>query len=316
MDSSDALFDTLRLMCKARPMEEQLKLLWLKRQDSICDAEAKCEYYYNAGKHDDTQVRATYRPKGRLGEDQLSVEFSLPKLTLGNNYETIPDFAAAIGIADLKLSQVPALPPLPSIAEMTVSRLDVCYNYFVGPLLPDYLAAFAVLDYPHRDKVKINGETVEFRAKSVKCKFYDKFSECHEEGARGLLRHETTLHRASAVKAALHKRRGTIRLKDITPDISKAILEEDLRRLGILGQPLGNFDSAELALLAAYGPSRASRLLHVLDKYQRCGRAGLVTSLGHTRNFINRSLLDIRRAGVPLALAKSQHPLPPLEVDL
>lgn len=316
MNSSVALIDTLGLMGKAKPTSEQLKLLWLKREDSICDADPKLEYYYNAGKQDEIQVRATYRPKGRLCEDQFSVEFSLLKLTLGNNYETTHDFAAAIEIVDAKFAQVRAFPPLRSIADMIVSRMDPCYNYLVGPLLPDYIAAIGMLDYPHRDTVRVNAETVEFRAKSVKCKFYDKFSECHEEGARGLLRHEITLHRASAVKAALGKRRGTVHLKDITPEICKHMLEEDLRRLGLLDQPLGNFDAAELALVAAYSPSRASRLLYILDKYRRSGRAGLVSSLGHTRNFINRSLLDIRKAGVPLALTESEHPLPPLEVEL
>jgi len=199
---------------------------------------------------------------------------------------------------------------------MTVSRLDVCYNHFGGFPLPDYLAALAVLDYPHRDKAKINAETVEFRAKSAKCKFYDKFSECQDEQALGLLRQETTLHRSSSVKAALHRRRGTIRLQDVTRERCKAILDEDLQRLGILGETLGTFDITLAALTSSYGPARASRLLGVLGLYQQLGRSGLVSVLGQTRNFINRSLLDIRKAGVPLALSKSQHPLPPLEVEL
>jgi hypothetical protein len=310
------MIDTVRLICKARPTTEQLTLLWLKREDSICDALSKCDYYYNPDKKEEVQVRATYRPKGRVSEDQFSLEFSLPKLTFGNNHDMILDLATAIEIADLKIAQVPAFPPLPSLAEMTVSRLDVCYNHFVGPLLPDYLAALAVLDYPHRDKAKINAETVEYRAKSAKCKFYDKFSECQEEEALGLLRQETTLHRAHAVRSALHRRRGTIRLQDITRERCKAILEEDLVRLGIFGETLGTFDIALAALTSSYGPARASRLLGVLGLYQQLGRSGLVSVLGQTRNFVNRSLLDIRKAGVPLALTKSQHPLPPLEVDL
>ncbi|MEI6502868.1 MAG: hypothetical protein WCP21_17800 [Armatimonadota bacterium] len=286
------MLDTVRLICRATPTREQLQTYWRRREETQAAEAAKCEYYYNPKKDDPVQVRGTYRPITREGlralktskqlsaerqktlEDQFTLEFSLPKLVFGNNHQMIFDLTAAIEIADLKIAQVPAFAPLPSIADMVVSRLDVCYNYFVGPLLPDYITALAVPDYPHRDKVKINAETVEFRAKSVKCKFYDKFSECQEEEARGILRQETTLHRASAVKAALRKRRGTIHLKDITPDICKAILEQYLRRLGILGQPLGNFDAAELTLVAAYGPSRASRLLHILDKYQRSGRLG------------------------------------------
>ena len=156
---------------------------------------------------------------------------------------------------------------------------------------------------------------MEFRAKSVKCKFYDKFSECGDKAAVGLLRHEATLHRTNAVRAALH-RRGTIYLTDITREDCRAILETDQRRLGILGQSLGTFDIALAALNSTYRPARASRLWGVLNLYQQHGRSGLVSALGQTRNFVNRSLLDIRKAGVPLALTSSQYSLPPLEVDL
>jgi len=308
--------DTVRLICRARPTDEQLRLYWLRREDTVCDAQAKCDYYYNPDKQAAVQVRATYRAKGKLSIDQFSLEFSVPKLVLANNHQMIMDLPGAIEVSDAKIAQVPAFPPLPSLAEMIVSRLDVCFNYFVGPLLPDYILAIGVLDYPHRDKARINAETVEFRAKSAKCKFYDKFSECQEQEASGLLRHETTLHRASAVRAALHRRRGTIRLQDITRERCKAILDEDLQRLGILGQPIGTFDIALAALTSTYGPARASRLVGVLRLYQQLGRSGLVTVLGQTRNFINRSLLDIRKAGVQLALTDSEYPLPPLEVDL
>jgi len=95
------VLDTLRLICKARPTKEQLTLLWLRREDTICDAQAKCDYYYNPDKKDEVQVRATYRPKGRVSEDQFSLEFSPPKLVFGNNHEMILNLAPALSVTDL-----------------------------------------------------------------------------------------------------------------------------------------------------------------------------------------------------------------------
>jgi hypothetical protein len=315
MNSSVVLIDTVRLICKARPADAQLSLLWRKREETLCEAQSKCEYYYHPGKEAPVNIIATYRPKSRQGEDQFSMEFSWSKLLLGNNHQMIPDMPWAIEATDRLFAQAPGFPILPSIADMLLSRLDVCYNYFVGPLLPDYIAALSVLDYPHRNTRRINSQTVDFGNKSVNCKFYDKYEECGHEDAIGLLRHEATLQRSSTIRAALHLT-GPIGLLDITPERCKGLLETDHTRLGILGRPFGSFNTALQALMDAYGPARATRLFGMLTLYQQYDRSEIAAKLGQSRNFVNRSLLDIRRAGIPLALTKSEYPLPPLEVEL
>jgi hypothetical protein len=315
MNTSVVLIDTLKLICRARPTENQLTLFWRKREDTLCGATAKCEYYCNSDKDDPVQIRATYRPKSFQGDDQFSVEFSWPKLLLGNNHQMIPDMALGIEATNLILAQLPAFPTLPSIADMLVSRLDVCYNHFVGPLVPDYIAAFSILDYPHRNTRRTNAETVDFGNKSATCKWYDKYAECLHEAAFGLLRHEATLHGARTVRAALHLRRQ-VHLPDVTPERCKQVLDTDMARLGILGRPFGNFNTAFQALTGMYGPARATRLLGILTLYQNYDRSEIAAKLGQSRNFVSRSLLDIRKAGVSLALTSSDHPLPPLQVEL
>lgn len=325
--------DTARLICKARPTGQQLKEHWQRRESTKPGVGTTREYFYNPPRGEEVQIRATYRPENRMPrrrngrskkaleqeraalEDQFVIEFSLPKLVFGNNCEMIRDLRAAIELADEKLAQVPAFPVLPSLQEWTVSRVDVCYNYFVGPLVSDYVTALSVLEYPRRDTVRVNAETVEYRAQSVKTKFYDKLAEARLPEAEGLLRHETTFHRAAAIKAAIH-RQGTLYLSDITPEHCRAILEADLSRLGILGLSLGNFNTALAALTAEYGPARATRLFGIIALFQQYTRAEIAVKLGQTRNFVNRCLLDIRKAGVSLTLPQSDYPLPPLEVDL
>lgn len=307
------MIDTVRLTTTARPTDEQFRWYWRKREDTPAGKTSHLEYFFNS---QTVPIRATYRRESLQGADQLLLEMSLPNVCFGSNWQMIIDIPAAVAEAD-KLIQAlhKVLPPLPSIGEMPLSRLDVCYNYHVDELLPYYVQALSKLDYPHRTTVRFNAETVEFRAKATKSKFYDKHAESKGEAPLGLLRHEITFHRAREIKKALGYEHP-VTLNHLSIDLLKYLLERDLERLGIREKPFATFNGAAGRLLYEFGPNRGGYRYTVLSLYQQLERHQLCTELNLNRNTLNRLLSEIRKTGISLALSEAQEPLPPLEVLL
>jgi hypothetical protein len=307
------MIDTVRLTTTAKQDDEQLHWHWQERQDKRPRRDTYKTYFYNPD--DGVPVRATYRPESRQGRDQFLLEFSMPRILYGHNWQLIPDIPAAIVAADDLIKALDALPDLPSTAEMSLSRLDICYNHEVADLLPYYIQALARLDYPHRTTCQFNAQTVEFRAKSVKCKFYDKCAESKGEAPPGLLRHEITMHRARQIKKALRFDKP-VTLADLNFPMLQQQLETDLQRLGIFDKPFVSVNLAAERLVADYGPGRGGYRFTILSMYQDLQRAQICDQLHISRNTLNRYLSDIRKAGLPLALSDADHPLPPLRVVL
>jgi len=309
------MIDTVRLSTTAKPTSEQIRWHWRKREDTPARQTSLTQYYYNPERDSGIPLRATYRPESRQGHDQFLLEFSMPRILYGCNWPLISDIATAVVAADDLIKALDALPDLPSTAEMSLSRLDICYNYEVGSLIPYYIQALARLDYPHRTTCQFNAETVEFRAKSVKCKFYDKCAESKCEAPAGLLRHEITMHNARQVKNALGFNKP-VTLADLTFPMLQHQLETDLQRLGIFGKPFATVNIAAERLIAKYGPGRGGYRFTILTMYQDRERGQICGQLPISRNTLNRYLSDIRKAGLPLALSDADHPLPPLQVIL
>lgn len=188
------MIDTVKLICQAAPSKQQLETFWRRREDVSPGGKASCEFFFNPPPDSRRPFRATYRPKAFSAVDQFLVELSLPKAVFGNNWTMLEDLQTAIDAADYWLANHEAIPDLPSVAEMTVSRLDLCWNFQVGQLLPYYVNALGKLDYPRRTKACFNSETIEFGVKSTKTKFYDKRAEAGSECPAGILRFEVTFH--------------------------------------------------------------------------------------------------------------------------
>ena len=308
------MLDTVRLLTRAQPTAEQL-IWWNRRETNTAAGKYYLEYHFNPSADTGIPIRATYRPESIIGPHLFLLEMSLPHVLFGNNWQLVFDIQAAITAADRIIASLDALPPLPSIAYMSISRLDVCYNYLVGYLLRHYLYVLALLHYPRRDSARFNDETVEFWAQSVKSKFYDKHRETNGEAPAGLLRHEVTLHGAAKVKQALGFERP-VTLRDLHPHMLKKVLEDDLDRLGILNRPFRPSLNAAQALIDMYGPIGGPRRFGVLTMYQQFGPEQIADMLGITQAAVTRILADVRKAGMSTALTDTEIDLPPLTITL
>jgi len=310
------VIDTVRLNTTGRPTDEQFRWYWRKREDTPARETKRTTYFFNPDHKSGIVVNATYRPQAHEGPDQLLLVMSLPKVVFGNNWTLLFDLGAAVQAADDMLRSLSRIfPPLPSIADMVVSRLDACYNYPVGDLLPYYIAGLGVLDHPHRTRVQYKAETVEFVAKTVKSKFYDKHAESKRQSPPGLLRHEVTLHKTRAIKEALGLDKP-LRFSDLTADLLKYLLERDQHRLGIFEKSFASVNRVARKLVQEFGPNRGGYRYMVLNLYQRLERAQICEELSIDRNTLNRLLAEIRKTGISLALSENDEPLPPLEVVL
>jgi hypothetical protein len=307
--------DTVRLLAGAQPTQEQLETYWTRHQTDAPGASAQLKYHYNPDDEPRVLPRYTYRPDSHQGSPQISIEVSLPKLVFGNNHTLLADLDDALEQLDAAISSDPALPPLPPPATTALSRLDLCCSYQVGELLPHYVDALARLTYPRRDTIRINAETVEFRARSIKTKFYDKHAETEGAAPFGTLRHETTYHRARPLKEAFASQTA-VTLATITPHLVEAILSQDLARLGIINRPFATRALALSRLCETHGQTRGLRLFGALCAYNEVGKHAAAQQIGISPGSFNRLLSDIRYAGIAPALTDANCELPPLQVRL
>lgn len=309
------MIDTVRLICQARPTPEQLELHWRRRDYSPPIGKTDREFFSNPPRESKPPFRATYRPRSFRAVDQFLIELSLPKALFGNNWTMLEDLAPATDAADHWLQNDEAMPELPSVADMSVSRLDLCWNFQVGELLPYYIDALAKLDYARRTKARFNSQTVEFRIKTAKTKFYDKRAEAGEECPPGILRFEVTFHKAQAVKHALGTRKPVL-FGQLDANVLHAVMARELNALGILGAPFATLNEAAARLRSRYGPNRGAYRFMVLQMAQTRDRDQIALELGISRNVVNEALADVRKAGLPLALSEAEASLPPLDIPV
>ncbi len=313
MEDEGIMIDTIRFLTRAKPDEDQLLCYWRKDEKTSPTGEPILKYIYNTkAPH---SLRATYRPKSYTGLHLLTIELSLPKLLLGNNWQMLYDIPGAIPLVDAIFARIPALPPLLSVAEMSLSRLDICYNYQVGTQIGAYIEALSRLDYPHRTTVRFNTETVEFRCKSVNSKFYDKHAETLGQSPPGILRHEITLQRARPIRTALGFTQPTT-LADLSLPLLALPLQRDLQRLSIYDTSFATHNHAAATLTDHYGPNKGAYRFMALVLFQRLDRDQIAAELGITRGSVNPLLSDVKKAGLSLSLSDNNQPLPPLRLEL
>lgn len=302
------MIDTIRVKFPIYPTDEQLKAWTLRTTKS--EMGIKTVYIYNPVV-DETTLRFTYHPLDYSGKPMLTLEFSLPKLIFGNNYQMIQSTDGAIKIANMALANIPHVPKL-DLAEGILIRLDLCYNHQVGDSVNDYIIAIGNLDYPHRRTKYHRYEGTEFRAKHKTTKFYNKENESGYIEAQGILRQENTMINGKDIQKLLHTSRPT--LLNVTPELVKKVLQSDLEKLGLLNNSIANRDIAFEMLCKSHGEYAGSYYWALLlNKTKKSRREIMREAVMHPRS-LDRKLRKIVKTGVPLTLTDKEEPLPPLSI--
>ena len=258
-------------------------------------------------------IKYTYYPHGYDTHPLLTLECSLPKLIYGNNYQMLLSIDRSIEAANKKLASVPHAPIL-DLAEGVLIRLDMCYNHKVGETVDDYLKPLSNLDYPHRRTKYHRYEGVEFKAKHITTKFYNKQRETGKVEAFGILRQETTLMNGKAIQSILGVKKPT--LLDVSCDFVIDYLNNDLKKLALFENSIGTRRTILKMLCDAYGSDAGFCYYGILvSKMDRSRKQLAQETKTHPRS-LDRRLRKIIDAKIPLTMTDREEPLPPLTISL
>ncbi len=304
------MIDTIRVKFPISPTPEQLQG-WMHKV--IETTTGKRESYIYNPQVDNAVLRLTYFPIAYDGKPMMTLETSLPKLVLDNNYQMLGSIEGAITIGNLMLEDVPHVPKL-DLAEGILIRLDMCYNHQVGEAVEDYIKALGNLDYAHRRTKHHRYEGVEFRASKKTTKFYNKEHEFGFVEAHGILRQEITLIRAKDIQKLFGKKKPT--LLDISKEFIAEQLQDELAKLGLLGNSIANRDSALQNLCNQYGNEAGIYYFGLLISKVDKSRKQLASETDMRKRRLDRTLKKIKEAGIPLTLTDREEPLPPLTINL
>jgi hypothetical protein len=305
------MLDTIRVKFPIYPTDEQLKG-WTLRTTKTPTGERNV-YIYNPIV-DDTALRFTYFPTDYSGKPMLTLEVSLPKLVLNNNYQMLGSIDGTIKIVNMMLSDIPHIPKL-DIAEGILIRLDICYNHQVGDTVDDYIKALGNLDYPHRRTKGHRYEGVEYRAKHKTTKFYNKEHESGSIEAHGILRQEITMLNPKDIQKFLHNPRPT--LLNVSYEQIAEELRGDLANLGLLNNSIANQSTALKKLCDEHGELAGFYYQSLLiNKMSKSKKRIAKESKMHPRSLDRKLRKIIVDTGIPLTLTDREEPLPPLSINL
>jgi hypothetical protein len=259
------------------------------------------------------KVHLEYYPK-----ELLRVEFSLPHVVFGDNTRQVYNFSSAIDDANLEFSKDSGIPKI-DLWDGVLYRLDVCHNHQVDDLVPYFIRAMKYLEISRRETFPYPSG-VQFKNGQKATKFYDKEQErlANKDkigalAARGILRQEITL-RKKAIRAVLGLKNPTLR--NISLDMLLDILENDIKELGLLGNSIGTRNTAPEKLCAEYGPLAGIYYSGVLSlKIMMPTKEDICLVIQKHPRTLDRQLMKVVEAGVPLTLTDADEPLPPLIID-
>jgi hypothetical protein len=305
------MIDTIRVKYHIRPTSKQLEAWTIRSVET--QTGKRYSLTYNPTTENQVLPRYTYYPLGYDNTPILTLEFSLPKLVFGNNYQMISNVEQAMIDTNDILEKIPNTPEL-NIADGILIRLDFCYNHQVGDAVDDYIKAISNLEYPHRRTKHHRFEGVEFRAKHKTTKFYGKERESGFIEAHGILRQETTMLDAKDIQKLLRSTRPA--LLDLSDKIIADALEDDLRKLGLLNNSIATRDTALETLCNTHGEYAGVYYSGLLSDKMEKSKKQLVKQIKTHPRSLDRRLRKIVQSGIPLTLTDREVPLPPLNIDL
>jgi hypothetical protein len=304
------MIDTVRVKFPIDPTEEQLKG-WIHKTTTSPTGTSDV-YIYNPVVND-AMLKFTFRPFDYKGKPILTVEMSLPKVSFGHNYQMIPSIEETIKLCNVRLDGIPHIPKL-DLAEGILIRLDMCYNHQVGDAVEDYIRAIGNLEYPHRRTKYHRNEGAEFRAKHKTTKFYNKEHESGYAEAHGILRQEITLMEGKDIQKMFGASKST--LMDISKEKVIAYLNDDLEKIGLLGNSIATRNTALKTLCEEHGDNAGFYYFGLLISKMDKSKKQIKNDAGTHPRSLDRKLRKIIDTGIPLTLTDREEPLPPLVIDL
>lgn len=243
----------------------------------------------------------------------LSIQASLPKVLRGDNIELITSEAEIKEVSDRINNFIAGFHWLPKLDFYTgyLFRLDAAFNHFVGPNAQNYVKAISIHEFPQRKTKPYHHQGVQFSSDVANTNFYDKEKECGSASAFGILRQETQI-----IKNFYIGRRIQIphpRLCDITIDMPRKILDDNLVELRLKGCTFFDKSVAQELLIAKYGYRLGNTLYGHLINRQSSSKEQIIAQ-GASKQVIRRFEKLIADAGITIALADDRMILPPLEI--
>lgn len=240
----------------------------------------------------------------------LLIEFSFPKLVLGNNYKNIHDWGSALNIANEEIANISGLPHLPDIQDGVLYRLDICANLQVGTFdLNDYLQVLTKCKHPHRKTQSYTGQGAVFAAREKRTIFYNKYEESKEKEAKGILRLEIQLLKKRAIGEWTKSKRPTLRQITLRMIVRRLLDELQILKLNL---PM-ICDELEIAhVLSQMYSSRQVRSMLGYWVYKRTLTREQMISRGYTSRTICHFEMLFTKAGVSSNSIDSSKTLPAL----
>ena len=242
----------------------------------------------------------------------LLVEGSIPKNHNGFNYEELYDWEVACDGLNQRIASFPGLPKLPDIRDWVIYGIDLCHNHPVGDNVSFYLEALNNGHYPHRKRLPFKPTGVIFSSDEISTTFYDKFAECKNQEAKGILRQETRIRSRRKLENKFGKKYPTLR--DITKEKVEEILSHDLEVLHLDKPIMGGRLKVEAILSNYYNPSKVCKLLGYLLLKNTLTYEQIIDK-GLSRSTISRYEKDIAAVGISSLPINEPQELPALTIS-
>jgi hypothetical protein len=307
------MLDTVRFEFNTEPSSRQLRR-WHRISKKYSDGREFFKYWRQIRASGGNSIRANYYPQDRDGlpHNYLSIEFSLPKLVIGNNYELLLDPISAIDVVNPILNACPLFPPI-DLSKGIIGRIDYCYNHQVGLYVSEYINQLFKLHYPYRrTKPYYPTNGLHFYSIGVTTTFYDKEQECKDPLAYGILRQETRVSDRKKIENIFGKPNPTI--LDYRPNMAITVLTNDLDELGLNGTSISDSGQACKILIDEYGEEQGLRLFGYYSLSQVKFPDQIVSEYGLSRQKVYRNQTAIKKAHLPLCQLDGQGELPSLSI--
>lgn len=301
--------DTIRLKFNYE-IQPELLSSWYRVQTETPKGIVKEMYWLplELGEHK-AHTRVEYHPVAFNGEPLLLIEFSLPQVLYGINYQPVGDLNEAIHQVNQALAQYPFWENL-DIASGNIQRLDVYHDFPAGDLTQDYLFALSHMQMGRRQTIAYKEKEVIFKSKNHLTKFYDKYDQSGDPRTEGRLRYEVTLKKTIKIMEYLDLEEYPT-LQSVNDELIQTILEKDLSLLKLKDLQIPVDKTALRILTKTYGGSKAANLYGFWDIAFQVPKEELPDLFGLSKSMINRKIRDLNKAGIALAKAPHQD-LPPL----